>query len=220
MRAVYEVGAKVEDLLDPRAAAWNAAKSEVVKLVGTPIGLQPTALIRNSWMNKKIGQIAQVRVAAIHNGESLAFHLEWADATENRTNGDNSVFPDAAAILLPVGDAKKVPIMTMGAPDAAVNAWYWRANQNEVGREVVAEGIGTSRTVDQELVKVNGVWEKGIWRVVIARAFKVESKDPLAQLASGQMTGFGVAVWEGNSGERGGIKAFSGDWLPLEIAAQ
>lgn len=217
MRAVYVAEAKLEELLDPHAAAWKSAKGEVVKMVGTPIGLQPTALIRNAWINKKIGQASQVSVAAIHNGEFIAFRLEWADASENKSNGDNSVFPDGAAIALPAGDAKSVPIMTMGAPGAAVNAWYWRADQNGVGRHVVAEGIGTSRTVDQELVKANGVWANGHWQVVIVRALAVESKEPLAQLMPGQATGFGVAIWEGNAGERGGIKAFSGDWLALEV---
>lgn len=220
MRAVYVAGAKLEELLDPQAVAWKPVKDEVVKMVGTPIGLQPTALIRNAWMNKKIGQAAQVRVAALHNGESIAFRLEWADASENKSNGDNSVFPDGAAIALPAGDVKSVPIMTMGAPGAAMNAWYWRADQNGVGRHVVAEGIGTSRTVDQEFVKTNGVWVNGQWQVVIARALAVESKEPLAQITPGQVTGFGVAIWEGKSGERGGIKAFSGDWLVLEVDAK
>lgn len=220
MRAVHVPEATIERLLDPRAAVWNSTKAEVLKLVGTPIGLQPTAVIRNAWMNKKIGQVAQVKVSILHNGTSLAFRLEWADASENKTNGDNSIFPDAAAIALPVGDPKTVPLMSMGAPGAVVNAWYWRADQNGVGRHVVAEGIGSSRTVDQELVKANGIWEKGHWQVVIARSLSVESKEPLAQLASGQATGFGVAIWEGNSGERGGIKAFSGDWLSLEIGAK
>ena len=182
MRAVYVSEASLETLLDPRAAVWNSSKTEVLKMVGTPIGLQPTAVIRNSWMNKKIGQVEQVKVAILHNGESIAFRLEWADASENKSHGDNSTFPDAAAIALPVGDAKSVPIMLMGAQGAAVNAWYWRADQNGIGRHVVAEGIGTSRTVDQERVKASGVWENGRWQVVIVRALKMISAHASALL--------------------------------------
>ena len=35
----------------------------------------------------------------------------------------------------------------------------------------------------------------------------------------GQETGFGVAIWEGSNSERAGIKSFSGNWMPLQLAA-
>jgi DMSO reductase family type II enzyme heme b subunit len=54
---------------------------------------------------------------------------------------------------------------------------------------------------------------------VIARALRVETAEPVAQLAAGQTTGFAVAVWEGGNGERAGIKAFSGEWRELALAA-
>ena len=47
--------------------------------------------------------------------------------------------------------AEGAPLVSMGAPGAGVNAWYWRADEKDAGRNVVAEGIGTSRTLDQEL---------------------------------------------------------------------
>jgi DMSO reductase family type II enzyme heme b subunit len=82
---------------------------------------------------------------------------------------------------------------------------------------VVAEGLGSTRTLSSDVVKASGSWASGRWRVVIARALKVESGDPVAQVASGQTTGFGVAIWDGGSGERAGIKAFSGDWQELVL---
>ncbi len=107
----------------------------------------------------------------------------------------------------------------MGAPGQAVNAWYWRADENGAGRQVVAEGIGTSRTVDVDLVKGNGVWKEGRWRVVIARALSVQTSEPVAQLRAGETTGFSVAVWEGGNGERAGIKAFAPNWISFALAA-
>ncbi len=108
----------------------------------------------------------------------------------------------------------------MGAVGMAVNALHWRADENGRGRQLLAEGLGSTRLIDEELVRGNGVYENGRWHVVITRPMKVQSSESLAQLEPGQSTGFGVAVWEGSHGERAGIKAISGDdWIKLDIEA-
>lgn len=168
-------------------------------------------------MGRKFGTVGQVDVAAVHDGRHLAFRLAWEDPTENGSLDDTTAFPDAAAVLLPSADGAAV--FTMGAPGAAVNAWYWRADENGGGRDVVSEGIGTTRTLDLEQVRGQGVWKEGRWQVVIARALSVDSPEPLVRLAPGETTGFAVAVWDGANGERGGIKAFSGDWTELRLDA-
>jgi DMSO reductase family type II enzyme heme b subunit len=99
-----------------------------------------------------------------------------------------------------------------------VNAWYWRADEKN-GRQVVAEGIGSSRTLDTSLVTAQGLWKGGRWHVVIARPLRVSSSEPLVQLEAGHATPFAVAVWEGSNGERAGIKAFSGEWRELTLDA-
>ena len=208
------VRAELDALLDPEGRPWRSVRPAALSLMGTPLGMQPTAAIRVAWTGRKIGAVERVAVAAVHQGEFLAFRLEWSDPTENRAIPDTPAFPDAAAVLLPSTPASSA--VTMGAPGAAVNAWYWRADE-EHGRHVVAEGIGTSRTLDLELVRGRGIWKEGRWRVVIARALRVASPEPVAQLAPGERTGFAVAVWEGSSGERAGIKAFSGDWRELRL---
>ena len=212
MKARYV--ANLETLFDPDAPAWRGASAESVQLMGTPIGLQPTAAVRASWMDKAIGNIDRVGVRAAHDGRTLAFRLEWSDPTENREISDNTSFPDAAAVLRPA--AAESLVMTMGAPGAAVNAWYWRADDSH-GRHVVAEGLGTSRTLDLDLVKVQSQWKGGRWRVVIARAMQVKAAAQVAQLKPGEKIGFAVAIWEGAHSERAGIKAFSGDWRELRI---
>ncbi|MBW2274514.1 MAG: hypothetical protein JRG96_14680 [Deltaproteobacteria bacterium] len=216
MQAQYAAGFDVEAMLDPDAHPWSTGSADDVKLIGTPAGLQPTAAIRNAYTGKQIGAVQGVKVAAIHNGTELAFRLEWDDATENDEVGDTTAFPDAAAVVLP--SVPNAPVMTMGAPKQAVNAWYWRADEKEGrGRQVVAEGLGTSRTVDREQVRTRGNWKQGRWQVVIARPLRVQSTEPIAQLQPGEITGFGVAIWEGSVGERAGIKAFSGNWIELAL---
>ncbi len=218
MKANYLAGVDVATLLDPKANVWSQPKAETFKLMGTPLGMQPTELIRSSWAKKKIGNVESVKVQAAHNGEVLAFRIEWASKAPSMTNGDNSIFPDGAAIALPVDE--RAPVITMGATGFPINAWYWRANDEGHGRQLSAEGIGTSETLDLEHVKTGGVYENGHWHVVIVRALKVESKKPVVQLEAGKDTKFGVAIWDGKNQERGGIKAFSGGaWLDLSLEA-
>lgn len=217
MQVPYVAAVPLDELLRPDAPVWKGARSERVALMGTPVGLQPTAAVRVAWTKRRIGAVAEVAVAAVCDGERLAFRLEWADPSDNREIAETTAFPDGAGILLPV--VKGAPAVTMGAPGQPVNAWYWRADENGTGREVVAEGIGSSRTVDLDLVKAKGAWKDGRWSVVIARALRAETSEPVAQLAAGSSTGFSVAVWEGGHGERAGIKAFSGEWRELALAA-
>jgi DMSO reductase family type II enzyme heme b subunit len=217
MQVPFVAPTSLEELLEPEAPLWRAVRAERIALTGTPVGLQPTAAVRVAWTHRKVGAVAEVHVAALCDGQRLAFRLEWADPTENREVVETTAFPDGAAVLLPVVEGASV--VTMGAPGQAVNAWYWRADEDGAGRGIVAEGLGTSRTVDVDLVKGRGVWKEGRWRVVIARPLRAEANEPVAQLATGQKTGFAVAVWDGGSGERAGIKAFSGDWRELALAA-
>jgi DMSO reductase family type II enzyme heme b subunit len=143
--------------------------------------------------------------------------LEWEDASENRAPGDTTAFADAAAVLFPV--VAGAPLITMGSAQAPVTAWYWRADDAPgTGRQVVAAGLGTTRTLEDKAVKTHGVWAAGRWQVVIARPWQVATSEPVVQVAAGQPVSFAVAVWEGGHGERGGIKAFSGQWRELVLA--
>lgn len=216
MEANYVSGADAGSLLDPDGAAWKGVRSESIKLIGTPLELQPTEAIRVAWANKPIGAVKKVSVAALHDGERIAFRLEWDTATESRELADTTSFPDAAAVALPVREG--APLVTMGIPGAGVNAWYWRGDEEGKGRQVVAEGLGTSRTLDSKLVGAQGVWKNGHWTVVLSRALRIATEEPVAQLVPGQKTGFAVAIWDGSRGERAGIKAFSENWRELVLA--
>ena len=209
MRALFLRDARLKDLLDPASALWRPVPSEAVVLVGTPSALQPTAAVRAAFPDGTIGAIKSVTVAVAHNGSDIAFRLQWQDASADTgaEGQDDTGFPDAAAILFPA--RPKAPLMSMGAPGLPVNAWYWRADEPARGRHVSAEGLGTSDTVDRDLVKVQGVHRNGEWHVVIARALRATVPRPVAQLEAGGRIGVSVAIWEGSHGERAGIKAFA-----------
>ena len=214
MRVRHVPRLDVESVLDPHGSVWREARSIGIEMLGTPLALQPTEAIRTRWAGKKIGAVEHVELSAVHDGNLLAFRLEWSDPTENAEASENDVFIDGAAVLLPVVPGALVS--TMGEPGKPVNAWYWRADEAR-GFEVIAEGIGTSQTLDSERVRSRGVWKGGKWRVVLARAMRVDTKETVAQLESGARTGFAVAVWDGASGERAGIKAFSGEWREMVL---
>ena len=78
MEALLASGTGVKQLLDPDDPAWARAGEDPLQLIGTPAGLQPTEAIRNTWIGRKIGAVERVQVKAVHNGELLAFRLEWA----------------------------------------------------------------------------------------------------------------------------------------------
>jgi DMSO reductase family type II enzyme heme b subunit len=215
MQAPYLANATLDALVDPDAKIWRDVPAETLKLVGTPVGLQPTEAIRIAWTSRKIGLVDQVRVQAAHDGKALAFRLEWEDATENTALSDNDRFPDAAAIALPAHP--DAPLVLMGAPGQPVNAWYWRADEPKAARQVSAEGLGTTRMLDGDPARGSGFWKGERWRVCIARALSIPGEKGAAQLVAGKQTRFGVAIWEGSNQERAGIKSFSGDWKTLSL---
>lgn len=219
MKAEYVSGVSEAALLDPEASVWRTPAASRIKLIGTPLGLQPTQAIRVAWAGKSIGMVGEVTVTALHSSTVLAFRLEWASSTKSDTLEDTTDFPDGAAVLLPVASDADASLMTMGTKDAPVNAWYWRADAPEEGRNVIAKGLGTTQTLDTALVRAHGIWNKGRWRVVIVRALRVQGEADVVQLAAGQEARFGIGVWHGASMERAGIKAFSPEWQALELEA-
>jgi DMSO reductase family type II enzyme heme b subunit len=156
-----------------------------------------------------------VAVRAAHNGERLYFHLAWTDDTNDAGIHDTDQFADAAAILFPVnGDA---PLQSMGSPQAPVNAWYWRPDL-EAPLSVTAQGTGTTRRTQDPELSASGMHDRGEWRVVIRRRLESPTADYVS-IVPGVPSKVGFALWQGANQERGGLKAASLDWEPLEIEA-
>ena len=209
MKATYLRDTPLPGLLDPFGEAWSRVNTETLALSGTPSALQPTAAVRVAFPEGTIGAIRSAELAVAHNGSEIAFRLRWADASMNTAAAgeDDTLFPDGAALLFPA--APGAPLMSMGAPGKPVTAWYWRADEPDRGRHVSAQGLGSSDTLDRELVKVAGVHRDGHWHVVIARALAVAKGPATVRLVPGQATPFSLAIWEGGHRERAGIKAFA-----------
>lgn len=202
-------------LLDPASPEWEKVPVETVNMGGTPLANQPSRYIRTVWADRPIGRVRFLDVRAAHNGKDLLLRLEWRDESHD-TDFNGRGFPDGAGVLFPLnGDA---PLATMGSEEAPVNAWFWRADEPEAARNVRAQGIGTVEDTEKSRVSARADWKDGAWRVVLARPLGVaDQKGEAVQLAAGGSTKVAFAVWEGGSGERAGIKAFSKQWRELNL---
>ena len=206
------VAAETAALLNPSASQWGGIEGEVVGLGGTPVQNQPSRYIRASWAERAIGAVRTMTVKAAHNGQDLLFRLEWPDPVANREHM-GIVFCDAVGVLFPLnGDA---PLTTMGSAQAPVNAWYWRADFEDVAQNIVSQGLGSVEKVEGSAVTCRAQWDRDVWRVVLARPLAVSGQG--VQLGVGRATKVAFAVWEGGSGERAGIKSFSKQWRELAI---
>jgi len=200
-------------LLNPASPQWQRVPEEVVPLIGTPLHLQPTRYIRATWADRPYGVVRSLRVRAAFSSSHLFIRLQWPDPNRNVDRGDGTLFPDAAAVLFPLnGDA---PLLTMGSPQAPVNAWYWRADL-ERPQNLVAHGLGTVERAEGPELWARAQWQEGQWHLVLARALEGGGATAVS-LSPGAKVKVAFAVWEGGNQERAGLKSFSGQWRELEI---
>jgi hypothetical protein len=100
---------------DPGSAIWDEVPAHVVPLIPQG-GVLP---------NLTEVSIPSLTVQAVHDGQTIAFRLEWPDDTRDAEAGRPDRFGDAAAIQFPVGDAQ--PNIAMGAAGHPANIWQWNA---------------------------------------------------------------------------------------------
>jgi len=79
--------------------------------------------------------------------------------------------------------------------------------------EAMAEGFGTFTTQPKQNAKGWGKWEKGVWRVIIARP--VVSEDP-NDSPMPEKTFAGFAVWNGSDKNVGARKHYA-PWVKLDV---
>ncbi len=75
------------------------------------------------------GVVSGVEVKAFHNQETIYFRMEWQDETEDRLHRTNQ-FPDASALMFPLGEDVKSASIMMGFLGRA-NIWHWKANHDK-----------------------------------------------------------------------------------------
>lgn len=210
-----KVSASKEELLEPDSPVWSRAKEYVLEMAATPLANQPSPYIKATRDEKQIGKIEKVNLKAVHNGEDIFFCLQWKNKDRNLTIGDMNTFPDGVALLFPMKDDVECPIKEMGTEEAPTNAWYWRADFDNKPKNQITEGLSTSLYTDKSSIVANSLWKDETWTVIMGRP--LEAPEDAIKLMPGGKKSIGVAAWEGATGERGGVKAFSKEWRDLVL---
>jgi DMSO reductase family type II enzyme heme b subunit len=201
-------------MLNPDATLWGDAMAEKIALVPAPVVMQPSKYIQGKWKDGDFGRTAEVSCKAVHNGKDIAFRLEWAAATPKQSRDENTDFPDAAALLFPL---TKNASLIMGSENGPVNIWYWRADRPQAAKSNIATGIGTSQVVEEKAIACAARHKDGRWSVVLTRA--MTAGENAARFSAGSKVNIAFAVWEGANSERGGLKAFSPQWISATLDA-
>lgn len=193
----------------PGATEWAAVPAQDIALSATPLSMQPTPYIQQSWDGKPYGQTPKLQAACVHDGHEWALRVTWPGVS-----GPGHDFPDALAVALPVSG--KPVLALMGQPDAPIQFLRWQANKEKL-RILSATGIGKSGPGAPVKCGVNARAVGNEWQVVITRVLGHGAG--VAPLLAGKKTGIGFALWLGANDERAGIKAFSIDWTELALDA-
>ncbi len=102
---------------DPASALWKKAEPVEVALGGQTV-IKPL---------RPEPAVPSVRARSLHNGDTIAFLLEWGDADRRDLSIKIDQFRDACGVL--VGPSPvDVTVWTMGAADKPVTILQWRAD--------------------------------------------------------------------------------------------
>src|SRR5690606_38199015 len=96
----------------PDDPAWNQLPAIMVRMM--PLW----------WRN---GADPGLEVRALHDGNTLAIHLSWRDATHDDRAIQSNTLEDAVAVELYRGDDE--PFLGMGMTDSPIDVWFWDADR-------------------------------------------------------------------------------------------
>lgn len=102
---------------DPDSGLWRRASAQRLALEGQSVivPLKPEATVKD------------VTVRSLHDGETIAFRLEWDDPEADEHTIKIDSFRDACGVFLGPYPANPA-LWTMGAPDTPVTILHWKAD--------------------------------------------------------------------------------------------
>jgi|TARA_B100000315_G_scaffold256179_1_gene301476 DMSO reductase family type II enzyme heme b subunit len=203
-------------LADGRAPAWGAIKEQEITLIPAP--LTRTAAV-SPYLSRQTGhgRIHNLRARLAHDGTTLSIRLAWHDPDKDDELKDLDQFTDGVAVMFPL--APGASAMAMGAREAPINAWFWKADENEPF-DVFAEGYATShrRSGADSGLTATGYHDQEHWVVVLQRPL-TNADDRLAGFRPGSPSAIAFAAWAGSNKERSGQKSVSGEFVHLTVDA-
>jgi hypothetical protein len=103
--------------LDPEAEAWRRARAVEIGLLGQAM----------AYPFKMRPSVPSVRVRSLHDGEHIAFLLEWEDPRPDHRTVKTREFKDGCGVLLLPAGAGATEWM-MGTPKTPATVLHWRAD--------------------------------------------------------------------------------------------
>lgn len=165
-----------------------------------------------------------LRVAALHDGKSLAVRLTWRDAQANASAVRPDEFEDMAALQLYKGAVE--PFVGMGAIDHTIDLWLWRAGwQADAGADSKLDDYPFDMPVYDSLRKDKSK-ELPDFRTARAAGNPNTQIDPKTGASSLGARGFGSTTFRPKTSQHVTAKAVwkDGVWTvvlrrPLAVAA-
>jgi hypothetical protein len=194
-------------LLNASAEAWEKAVPTAVLLNRTPRIYQSEPVRQLAVPSLDVG-------AFLHSGQ-LFVRMRWTDATRNapvapprkqadgngpthlykRPTAETAAFADAAAVMVPQNRiGRTFPSLVMGDQHAPAFLYYWNASHG--AEELSASGRATIKSSGKALT-FRAAHADGKWTLVL------RMPDP------GEGCPMSFAVWDGELGDRDGMKFFS-----------
>lgn len=193
---------------DPAEEIWWRILPTVVELAPAPPLHPAVALAREG---SAVAARLRLVVRVARGARRLYFRMQWPDATRDARRGI-AIFPDAAAIQLPLSNGPASPMM--GDASSPVAIWHWRADVDAPER-LVAFGPGTLERAPSDSLRAHGAYVDGVWQVVFSVPVDA-GRNLLPEVGSAAQTQVAFAVWQGSEAQRDGDKYVSG-WLALRL---
>jgi DMSO reductase family type II enzyme heme b subunit len=199
---------KSTQLLKSTDALWQNVKMYQIDLALAPPVHQSITLRQST-----AAQPAPLNFQVTQDSQNFYIRLSWQDDSENKVHAFEK-FADSAAIQFAI-KGKDTTSFMMGSPDAPVNIWYWNAAKAQT-QNLAAGGFGTLSPTEQQVVSTQASYQNNHWSVVFSRE-KAITGDYQVDLSK-QDIDVVFATWQGNTKQRDGLKATSGNWITLSTA--
>jgi DMSO reductase family type II enzyme heme b subunit len=197
------------ELGSPDSEAWRHAREYQMDL-GLAPPVHPSINLRHDPARAPM----RIYLRAASDGNKLYLRLRWPDASRDAAAG-RSDFADAAAVQFAL-EAGEATSFMMGAPNGPVNIWYWQAG-NDRAQNLAAGGFGSTTRLAPGALGVSSLYrDKGEWVVVFSRPL-TQNGEHEVHLENLQAN-MSFALWQGEDGQRDGLKHVSMGWVSLQPA--
>lgn len=193
-------------LAEPADKAWADVAAHQVALTLAPPVHQSVNL-----RHDPAAEPVPVTLQAASDGETLYLRLRWPDASADSDTSRTS-FADGVAIQFALAGGEQTSFM-MGGPGAAVNLWYWRADLPQP-QNLAAGGFGSTTALPDNGLRASAIHtDSGDWVVVFSRPLNTDGEHQVN--LNSLPVQLGLATWQGQEGQRDGLKHVTMGWLKL-----